>query len=91
MSLLTDTKDYLRVDGTDNDTIISSLILAAQQQIEIATGISVSQQESNHLAVVAIYNIVKLMYEADLDNNEKILRLINNILGTLQNAGLSNA
>ncbi len=41
---LDEVKLYLRLDGTDEDTLLASLIVAARQHLEAATGLSLMTQ-----------------------------------------------
>lgn len=54
-------KDYLRIDGTDEDIIITHLIETAKSYIKSATNIDYS--EENHLYKMALLLLVVRWYE----------------------------
>lgn len=58
---LEETKQYLRVDGTDEDTLITSLIAAAETYLSNATGNQFDN--SNSLAKLFCWVLVTDWYE----------------------------
>lgn len=61
MSLLDDTKAFLRVDGDDDDAVIQSLIDAASVFIKQGTGVTVAETDSQSVMVMQM--IVAWWYE----------------------------
>lgn len=59
--MLEEVKDYLRIDGADEDSFIMSLILAAKQYIKGGTGCTVD--ETNDLHKLAVNLLVTHWYE----------------------------
>ena len=53
---LKEIKEYLRVDGGEEDEFISSLLLASQSYIEKGTGIKVENVEQNN-SLEPLYNL----------------------------------
>lgn len=58
---LEETKQYLRVDGAEDDVVITSLIDAAETYLENATGNKFD--ETNHLAKLFCWVLVTDWYE----------------------------
>lgn len=73
-------RDYLRLDGTDNDVIIASLLGAIPGYIEISTGMTPAQQENEPLANTASKFILQLWYNAEQTDSEKLQRTIDGLL-----------
>ncbi len=59
--MLEEVKDYLRIDGTDEDSFIMSLISAAKQYIKGGTGCIVD--ENNDLHKLAVNLLATHWYE----------------------------
>lgn len=56
-------RDYLRIDGTANDTILAALLDAATVYITRATGATAEQQATNPLAQAAVKMLVASWYD----------------------------
>jgi uncharacterized phage protein (predicted DNA packaging) len=52
--MLLEVKTYLRIDGTEDDILLSSLILAAKEYIKNATGIEIDETKDLHKLAVSL-------------------------------------
>ena len=80
---LEEAREYLRVDGTDNDIIILSLLEAIPGYIEVTTGMTPEQQATEPLAKTVSKFILKLWYNAEQTDSEKLQRTIDGLLKAL--------
>lgn len=80
---LADAKKVLRLDGTDNDELVESLIETAEDYVEQATGLTADQQRGEALADTAKGFLVTLWYFGDHSDDAKMQRLINHLLRSL--------
>jgi uncharacterized phage protein (predicted DNA packaging) len=64
--LLDDLKNYLRIDGSEDDLLLTSLITAAKQYIYGATGVYVDDTDQLHLLAL------KILISHWYDNREPI-------------------
>lgn len=80
MLTLDKAREWLRIDGTDNDDIIQGLIDAVPDYIEICTGMSAEQQKTEPLADTAGKFIIQLWYNAEQSESEKLQRTIDGLL-----------
>lgn len=82
---LKETKEYLRVDGDEEDTLITSLIAAAQEYLKNATGKTFDN--TNELARLFCLVLVVDWYENRTLSagkvGEKIRRVIDSMLAQL--------
>jgi len=76
---LADVKKYLRVDGTDNDTIITAQIEAAEEYLVSQTNGTTYVFATNKLAALYICEKVKSLYFSDYEN-EKMLDILLQLL-----------
>lgn len=76
-------KEWLRVDGTDNDAIIESLINATTEYIEVATGLTETEQTKSKLAITVAKFLLTLWYNPEQAESEKLQRTIDNLLKSL--------
>lgn len=76
-------RDWLRIDGTDNDQIISDLLDGVKVYIKQSTGIEPTDQEGNPLAVTCQKLLLSLWYNPDQDGADKLQRTIDNLLKSL--------
>ena len=83
MLTLEKAREWLRIDGSDNDDIIDGLVHAAVDYIEITTGMSVAQQEEEPLAETAEKFLIQLWYNAEQSESEKLQRTIDGLLKAL--------
>lgn len=82
--LLEDAKLFLRIDTDDEDTLIQSLINAAVDYIEVATGLTAEQQATEPLCETAQKFLIANWYEnrengGDMAGNSTILSLLKSI------------
>lgn len=73
-------RDWLRIDGPDNDQIIQSLLNAVPDYIQLSTGMTPEQQETEPLAATAAKFLVQLWYNAEQADADKLQRTIDNLL-----------
>lgn len=76
-------REVLRIDGTDNDNIISSLVSALPDYITLTTGIRAEEQVSIPLVKTAAKFILQLWYNAEQSDSDKLQRTIDSLLKTL--------
>lgn len=80
MITLDEAKNILRVDGTDNDALIASLIESLPGYIEVSTGMGEELQEAEPLVKTVSGFILTLWYYADHADDVKLQRTINHLL-----------
>ena len=80
MLSLEQAREFLRIDGTDNDNIISALLEAIPSYIEITTGMTFSQQNTEPLTNTVSRFILQLWYNAEQSESEKLQRTIDSLL-----------
>lgn len=83
MLTLDKAREWLRIDGTDNDDIIIGLLNAVPGYIEVTTGMTPTQQINEPLAEAAGKFIVQLWYNAEQTDSEKLQRTIDGLLKAL--------
>ena len=76
-------REWLRIDGTDNDQIIEGLLLAASSYIEVATGMGQEEQRQEPLAGTVAKFLLTLWYNAEQAEADKLQRTIDNLLKAL--------
>lgn len=76
-------REWLRIDGTDNDQIIGDLLDGVKVYIKQSTGMATADQESNPLAVTCQKLLLSLWYNPDQDGADKLQRTIDNLLKSL--------
>lgn len=77
---LQEAKDFLRVDGTDNDALITSLLAALPGYIEVTTGMTEAAQANEPLVDTVSGFILTLWYYSDHADDVKLNRTISNLL-----------
>jgi len=80
---LEEAREHLRIDGTDNDPLILSLLEAIPGYIEVTTGMTPEQQETEPLARTASKFILQLWYNAEQTDSEKLQKTIDGLLKSL--------
>ena len=80
MFTLTDAKNVLHVDGTDNDVLIQGLIEAIPDYIELTTGMKQEYQAAEPLVDTVSGFIITLWYYADHADDVKLQRTIDSLL-----------
>ena len=83
MLTLDKAREWLRIDGTDNDDIIVGLLNAVPGYIEVTTGMTPTQQTEEPLAEAAGKFIVQLWYNAEQTDSKKLQRTIDGLLKAL--------
>ena len=83
MVTLDTAREWLRIDGTDNDDIIQGLLCAAPGYIAVATGIDPEDQKTEPLADTAVKFLMTLWYNAEQSEAERLQRTIDSILKAL--------
>lgn len=76
-------REWLRIDGTDNDAIIQGLLMACPDYIEIATGLVPEDQEAEPMADTVTKFLLTLWYNAEQAEAERLQRTIDNLLKAL--------
>ena len=77
---LQEAKDVLRIDTTDNDDLIESLIAALPGYIELTTGLREANQAAEPLVKTVSGFIIMLWYYADHTDDMKLNRTIDSLL-----------
>jgi hypothetical protein len=80
---LEEAREHLRIDGTDNDALIVSLLDAIPGYIEVTTGMTPEQQATEPLARTASKFILQLWYNAEQTDSEKLQKTIDGLLKSL--------
>ena len=80
---LEEAREHLRIDSTDNDALILSLLEAIPGYIEVTTGMTPEQQETEPLARTASKFILQLWYNAEQTDSEKLQKTIDGLLKSL--------
>ena len=69
MLSLEQAREFLRIDGTDNDNIINALLEAIPEYIEVTTGMAIPQQNTGPL----INTVSRLYCSCGITrNNQKV-------------------
>ena len=88
MALLTlqEARDALRIDGTDNDTIIQSLMDSLPDYLQMTTGSTWSDNTAAgyQLAKRCACFILQLWYDPSAQEAAQLQTVIDRMLGTLQ-------
>ena len=75
-----DAREWLRLDNTDNDAVISGLIEGAAEYITIATGLDAEAQAASPLAQTATKFLLSLWYDPSQTDTDRLQRSIDNLL-----------
>ena len=79
-------RDWLRIDGTDNDEIITGLLAAAVDYIEVATGATEDEQASVNcvsLCDTITKMLLTIWYKPEQAEAEKVQRTVDSLLKLL--------
>lgn len=76
-------REWLRIDGNDNDDIIQGLLAACPDFIEVATGMAADKQNVEPLADTVTKFLLTLWYNAEQSEAERLQRTIDNLLKAL--------
>lgn len=77
---LTDALNVLRLDSGANDALVDSLLDAIPGYIEVTTGMSIEQQETEPLVDTVSGFLLTLWYYSDHTDDVKLQRTIDNLL-----------
>lgn len=77
---LTDALNVLRLDSGANDALVGSLLGAIPRYIEVTTGMSIEQQETEPLVDTVSGFLLTLWYYSDHTDDVKLQRTIDNLL-----------
>lgn len=80
-------REWLRLDGTDNDAVVSGLIEGAAEYIAIATGLDTNAQAQSPLAKTATKFLLSLWYDPTQTDTDKLQRSIDNLLKAVTHVG----
>jgi len=83
MVTLEKAREWLRIDGTDNDEIIKGLMAAVPGYIEVTTGMTPKQQKCEALADTVAKFLLLLWYNAEQSEAERLQRVIDSLLKVL--------
>ena len=83
-------REWLRLDNSDNDAIISGLIDSAVEYITLTTGLSEADQENSTLAETAQKFLLTLWYDPQTAETDRLQRVIDNLLKAITTTQLSN-
>lgn len=83
MLTLDQARDTLRLDGTDNDDMIQALLSTIPDYIELTTGLDILAQESEPLVDTVSTFLLKLWYNAEQSEADKLQRVIEGLLKTI--------
>lgn len=76
-------REWLRIDGTDNDDVIKGLLDAIPDYIELSTGVTARQQKKEPLAETVAKFLLTLWYHAERTDSDRIQRTVDSLLKTL--------
>lgn len=80
---LSEAREWLRLDGEDNDEIIQGLLDAIPSYIEVSTGLNKEAQDNEPLAKQLSKFILILWYNAEQAESEKLSKVIDNLMKAL--------
>lgn len=80
MLSLSDARDVLRIDGTDNDALIQSLLDAVPDYIEVTTGMDKEKQKTEPMVDTVTGFLLTLWYYTDNADDQKLQRTIDSLL-----------
>ncbi len=73
-------RDWLRLDNTDNDDIITSLLSGAVEYIELTTGLDATAQAESTLAQTVTKYLLSLWYDPTQTDTDRLQRTIDSLL-----------
>lgn len=78
-------REFLRVDGTENDEIIEAILEAIPSEIEIRTGYdwNESDGDAHPMAKQAARFILQLYFDPQTEDSVRLQRTIDNLLAGL--------
>ena len=76
-------RNCLRVDHSEDDAAIASMVLAVEEYIQTATGMSTTQMEQEPMARTVAWHMLRQWYDMDTSTSEPYQRIIDNLLKAL--------
>ena len=83
MITLEKAREWLRIDGTDNDEIIQDLLDSVPGYIVVTTGMTIAQQTEESLVETVTKFLLLLWYNAEQSEADRLHQCIDNLLKTL--------
>ena len=80
MLTIEEAREWLRLDNSDNDDVISGLITSAVEYITLTTGLSETDQANSTLAETAQKFLLTLWYDPQTAETDRLQRTIDNLL-----------
>lgn len=84
---LSDARDWLRLDGTDNDAIVQGLLDAAPSYIEAATGLPEDVQQAGYgytkLCDTCTKYLLTLWYYGESAETEQLQQIVDSLLKSI--------
>ena len=77
---LQEAKDYLRLDGNDNDHIVTSILSSIPSYIELVTGLKEEEQDNEPMCKQVSKFILALWYNAEQTESDKLDKVISSLL-----------
>lgn len=90
MLTIEEAREWLRLDNSDNDDVISGLIFSAVEYITLTTGLSQVDQEDSTLAKTAQKFLLTLWYDPQTAETDRLQRTIDNLLKAITTTQLGN-
>ena len=83
-------REWIRLDNSDNDDVISGLIDSAVEYITLTTGLSQVDQANSTLAETAQKFLLTLWYDPQTAETDRLQRVIDNLLKAITTTQLGN-
>lgn len=83
-------REWLRLDNSDNDAIISGLMDSAVEYIKLTTGLSEADQAESTLAETVQKFLLTLWYDPQTAETDRLQRTIDNLLKAITTTQLGN-
>ena len=90
MLTIEEAREWLRLDNSDNDDVISGLITSAVEYITLTTGLSETDQANSTLAETAQKFLLTLWYDPQTAETDRLQRVIDNLLKAITTTQLGN-
>lgn len=78
-----DAREWLRIDGTDNDAMISALVGAAVDYIEAATGLDAGAQADIELCDNAVKFLVSMWYYGESADVAQLSTIVDSLMKSI--------
>ena len=83
-------REWLRIDGEDNDQIIMDLLGGAVEYITLTTGLNEEAQANSQLAQTTTKFLLSLWYDPTQVDTDKLKRTVDSLLKTLTTLNTTN-